>query len=115
MTGLDAQSAPPRETDAEAMLKELRDLLGRQVERIRTDDLDGATALGDRIGVLLTRIGAVIPPVLAQYAAHIHRIRALHRTLGLMLAQRKCEHADKQAELARGRNLARAYGRHARA
>lgn len=105
--------ASPISVSVPTLLGELEGVLARQVESLRTGALDVATRLGDRVGVLLGRLNAVAPRVAALHTERLRRIRTLHRTLGLMLAQRKSEHAQQQTELARGKSLARAYGQHA--
>ena len=114
MTDLPAKPDPPNGPDAASMVAELEALLARQVQLTRADDLDGASALNNCVGILLGRLLAISRTALAPHTGRIGRIRTLRRTLGLMLAQRKCEHTDAKAQLTRGKNLARAYARHTR-
>ena len=104
----------PDGSDVASILGELEGLLARQVDLTRLDDLDGASALSDRVAVLLGRLFAVGRAAVAPHTGRIARIRTLHRTLGLMLAQRKHEHTNQQAHLARGRTFARTYAQHTR-
>ena len=114
MTEMPFKPDLPDGSDVASILGELEGLLARQVDLTRLDDLDGASGLSDRVTVLLGRLLAVGHAALAPHTGRISRIRTLHRTLGLMLAQRKCEHTDRQAQLARGKTFARAYAQHTR-
>ena len=114
MTGLADQSDRPTRRDAAALLDELERVLSGQITLIRTGDPRAAGKLGEGLGALLERLAELHRRDLADHAGQIRRIRTLHRTLDLMLAQHKGEHRLRQAEVGSGKRLLRAYARHGR-
>ncbi len=111
-----AEHPAPSAADAAELPRGLADLLagleratGEQLDLTRTGQLAAACDLSPLIDALLDAIGAHGPDALAAHAGPITRIRTLHRTLDLTLAQRKDEYTRRRAEVQQGRKLLRTY------
>ena len=80
----------------------LEDLLGRQIERLRAYDLDGAMACAEESEQVAARLTAAQFLDQPQNADQKARIKSLYRELMLVIASERQEVSDKMAQIRDG-------------
>jgi len=100
---------PSQATPAEGPLARIESLLQEQWQQVREGNIDAAHDLGQRVDALIAHIGAPTGD-LADTETRL-RLARLCDKIGLALAQRAAEIAERRARLRAGRSVRKAYGR----
>lgn len=102
----DATGAPAAR---ERLLDELADVLAGQLDLARRENYLAVLAAGQRVGILLDRLGGFPRRPPDACAEKIRRVRRLRRELALTLAAARQDAGDGLARLRKGKRTLRAY------
>ena len=94
----------------EGLLAGLEAALAEQLDKVKREDFDTAGDLGQRVGQLLSQVGAIRPDGLAGLDERLRGIRELRRQLALTLAQKKQDCLSRAGQVRNGKSMVRAYG-----
>ena len=94
--------------DAQQILDNLQDTIGRLLEDSRTDRMAEAFSAVERIDELLTQLMGMTRPTSRQ-VRQLKLLAGLHSQLQLTLAQKKDEASRRLADALRGHNGLKAY------
>lgn len=92
------------------MVDYLENVLERQLERLRTYDIDGSLDLADEVNNVATAIGNEDLLGRPEYEESRSRIEGLYKALGLTIASERSEVKDKLKQIRKGLKTLGAYG-----
>lgn len=105
-----ADSSSMTDESRHQMVDYLENILERQLERLRTYDIDGSLDLADEANSIAEAIGNDQLLKSPAYKKSRSRIEGLYKDLGLTIAAERSEVKDKLKQIRKGLKTLGAYG-----